>query len=84
MQVLLNELRGNIFSNCSTLLYIVNMFSMKIKHNILSKSINYMYQQNLIICFMVNIYRAEICVYTGVNFLNLQQPKLTLSNTCDE
>lgn len=39
------------------------MFSMKIKHNILSKSINYMYQQNLIICFMVNIYSVEIFVY---------------------
>lgn len=39
------------------------MFSMKIKHNILSKSINYMYQQNLIICFMVNICRVEIFVY---------------------
>lgn len=39
------------------------MFSMKIKHNILSKSINYMYQQNLIICFMVNLYSVEIFVY---------------------
>lgn len=39
------------------------MFSMKIKHNILSKSINYMYQQNLIICFMINLYSVEIFVY---------------------
>lgn len=41
------------------------MFSMKIKHNILSKSINYIYiyQQNLIICFMVNLYSVEIFVY---------------------
>lgn len=41
------------------------MFSMKIKHNILSKSINYIYiyQQNLNICFMVNLYSVEIFVY---------------------
>lgn len=59
------------------------MFSMKIKHNILSKSINYMYQQNLLFALWLIFIELKF-LFTGVNFLNLQQPKLTLSNTCDE
>lgn len=62
------------------------MFSMKIKHNILSKSINYIYINKISIHVFALwlIYIVLKFSFTGINFLNLQQPKLTLSKTCNE
>lgn len=60
------------------------MFSMKIKQNILSKSINYIYINKISIFASWLIYIVLKFSFTGINFLNLQQTKLTLSKTCDE